>query len=93
MIVIDVFACVYICVPCLCLVSMKAKRGDYLPETKAAGFCELPRGHREPNPDLLQEQQKSSLAEPSLILYRHILAPDEMPPGCSIKKTKRITNK
>lgn len=84
----NAFACVYICAPCLCPVPMKAKRGDHPPKTKAVGFCELPHGPREPKPGLLQEQQTSLPTGPSLILYRHSLAPDEMTPWLLNKENR-----
>jgi hypothetical protein len=63
------FACMYVCVPCVCLVPVKVARRDVRsPGAGVSGSCEPSRGCWEPRCDPLQEQPMLLVTEPSLQL-------------------------
>lgn len=60
------FAFVYICAPCACLVSMETGRGHRVPQIGVVDGCELPCECWDLNHSPLQEQQMHSTVKPSL---------------------------
>ena len=59
------FACMNVCAPCVCLVSMETRRGRQIFRTEAMHSCVLPCGNCELNLASLQEQRVLLTAEPS----------------------------
>lgn len=60
----ECMACMYACVPCVCLIHEEGRRGHQITGTEVRDGYEPPSGWRGPNPDLYRSNRVPA-AEPS----------------------------
>lgn len=67
------FVCMYVSVPCACLIPLEVRRGIQIPWVTVS--CELPRGWWKSRPGLLEKQSEFLITEPSPGFHTAGMAP------------------